>query len=81
MAAPFTVGDGYYLQVAAGGWKGRKWYVSPHVSDSELIQIALLACLAHAEHEIRERFRYSPYSDQEPRAIYGPHFHADALWG
>lgn len=51
-------------------WTGRKWYLSPHMTDSEVIQTALLAVLQAEEHEARERFRV------DGQAIYGPHLNA-----
>lgn len=52
---------------------GRKWYVSRHATDSEVIQTALKAALASAEHEVRERFRVDGVLP------YGPHMDVDAL--
>lgn len=54
---------------------GRKWYVSRHATDSEVIQTALKAALASAEHEVRERFRVDGVLP------YGPHMDIDALVG
>lgn len=53
--------------------KGRKWYLSPHMTHSELIQTALAAVLAIEEHEAREEFKY------KGQAIFGPHFNVDSL--
>lgn len=39
-------------------WKGRKWWLSEHMTDGEIVQTALMACLAASEHEIREQFKY-----------------------
>jgi len=47
--------------------KGRKWLLSQHMTDSEIVQTALLAVLVCEEHEARERFRY------RGAAIFGPH--------
>jgi hypothetical protein len=52
---------------------GRKWYVSPHATEGEVIQTALLAVLTATEHEVREAFTY------EGVAIYAPHFAPGAL--
>lgn len=54
---------------------GRKWKLSPHMTRSELIQTAFMACLAAEEHEVREDFRY------RGEAIFGPHFDVDDLHG
>jgi|SRR6266481_2985620 len=53
--------------------KGRKWFLSPHMTHSEVIQTALAAVLAVEEHEARESFLY------KGQAIFGPHFSVDAL--
>jgi hypothetical protein len=50
-------------------WKGRKWYISLHMTPSELVQTAFMAALAAEEHECREAFKYrglqvlSPHHD------------------
>jgi len=51
----------------------RKWFLSPHMTKSEVIQTAFKAVLSAEEHETRERFAY------KGKAIFGPHFHVDAL--
>ena len=69
-------GDGYYLQVLfydMGMQKGRKWYVSPHATKSEIVQTVLKAVLTAEEHEAREKFTY------QGRPIYGPHLSVDRL--
>lgn len=55
-------------------WLGRKWFLSLHMTDSEIIQTAFKAVLTAVEHEARESFKY------KGRAIFGPHFDVDALW-
>jgi hypothetical protein len=52
----------------------RKWYLSEHMTKSELVQTALLCSLVSAEHRVREHFRY------RGKRIYGPHFDCDSLW-
>ena len=48
-------------------WNSRKWYVSIHATESEVVQTALLCVLQAEEHEAREAFHYkhaacfSPY--------------------
>lgn len=37
---------------------GRKWYLSPHMLDEEILQTALMAVLAFEEHETREAFQF-----------------------
>lgn len=73
----------FYLQVEWPGTdaitgaprqcKGRKWFLSEHMTKSELIQTALAAVLAIEEHEAREAFYYAG------RPVYGPHYDVDAL--
>ena len=55
--------------------RGRKWFLSEHMTKSEVVQTALCAVLACVEHEAREEFRYIG------KPIFGPHFDVDALWG
>jgi hypothetical protein len=52
---------------------GRKWYLSPHMTRSEVVLTALKAILTAEEHEARERFRY------KGRRIAGPHINVDFL--
>lgn len=54
-------------------WGGRKWFLSSHMTRSEIIQTALMAVLAAVEHEAREDFKY------QGRAIFGPHYDVDML--
>src|SRR5687768_12140871 len=53
--------------------KGRKWYVSPYATESEVVQTALKAVLTFLEHEAREQFHY------KGKAIFGPHLDVEAL--
>lgn len=72
-----------YLQIAFNApnrddgknaaWTGRKWFLSSHMTVSEIVQTALLAVLAAEEHEARENFMY------RGRAIFGPHWDVDEL--
>jgi hypothetical protein len=52
---------------------GRKWDVSEHMTESELVQTALKAVLTAEEHEAREQFTYKSH------AIFGPHIDVSAL--
>lgn len=45
----------------------RKYQLSPYMTDSEVIQTALLATIVTEQHEVREYFKYDDIS------IYGPH--------
>ena len=53
--------------------KSRKWYISPYMTKSEVVQTILALILLAEEHEVRERFRY------KGRRIFGPHFDADVM--
>ncbi len=72
-------GDGIlYLQIEAEGhgetiWRGRKWRLSPYMTEGEVVRTAFLAALAFVEHELREGFRY------EGAAVFGPHIPIRAL--
>jgi hypothetical protein len=54
-------------------WEGRKWFLSSHISKSEIVQTAFKAVITALEHEARETFRY------KGEAIFGPHFDCDLL--
>lgn len=69
----------FYLQVGAEDgtcnvtgkpvrWSGRKWLLSEHMTDGEIIQTALKAVLAAHEHEAREQFLF------KGQAIFDPHY-------
>jgi hypothetical protein len=84
------MGEGYFVQieyeerdVVTGEMalqRGRKWYVSPFATMSEIVQTCFAACLASAEHQVREHFTYRPEHEERPRAIFGPHFHSNVLY-
>lgn len=42
------------MQIKQGKWKGRKWFLSPHMCKSEVVQTAFMAIMAYNEHELRE---------------------------
>lgn len=74
-----------YLQVCATtedntspgdkmSWKSRKWFLSKHMTDSEVVQTAFKAVLTAVEHETRECFLYNG------RHVFGPHFDINDLW-
>lgn len=48
--------------------RGRKWLISEHMTDSEIVQTAFLAIKVAEEHEMRENFKF------EGQCIFGPHF-------
>lgn len=72
-----------YLQIEAKGpcadsgvlkaWKSRKWFLSYHMTKSEIVQTAFKAVMTAVEHEARENFRY------KGEAIFSPHYDVDAL--
>lgn len=56
------------------GWGyGRKWHVSPHATESEIVLTCLKAAITDAEHEVREGFRY------KGACIFQPHIDVNAL--
>lgn len=73
----------YYLQVQFNAedistgkvetQSGRKWLLSPHMTEGEIVQTALMAVLAAVEHEARESFCY------DGKRIFGPHKNPDDL--
>jgi hypothetical protein len=65
---------------ATGEGRGGKRYLSPHMTDSEIVRACLGACLAYEEHEVREFFRYRPDGEAEARPIFGPHGDVNMLW-
>lgn len=63
-----------FKQVPQWLWQsGRRWYVSRHATESEVVQTALLAVLQFREHEVREHFRYNG------ARCFGPHIAVEAL--
>jgi hypothetical protein len=53
--------------------RGRKFYLSPHMTDEEILQTALLAVILFEEHEVRERFTF------DGKRIFSPHKSLAAL--
>jgi hypothetical protein len=51
----------------------RKWYLSPHMTKSEVVRTAYLAYTQAVLHEADETFKYCG------RSIYNPHINVDAL--
>lgn len=54
-------------------WNSRKWIISRHATDSEIIQTAFKCVLTAEEHETREKFLYDGV------AILGPHIDLPSL--
>lgn len=73
-----------YLQIACwrkdvitgemGMGYGGKGYLSPHMTDSEIIQVAFGLYQAYWIHEARESFEW------RGRRVFGPHISTEALW-
>lgn len=52
---------------------GRKWYISPFATKSEIVLTALKAVITAEEHEVRERFTF------RKQRIFGPHLDVENL--
>lgn len=51
----------------------RKWFLSEHMTRSEIICTAFKAALSAEEHECRETFKY------KDQAVFGPHIDVDIM--
>ena len=51
----------------------RRWFLSPEMSRSEIVQTAFKCIITSREHSTREWFRYKGH------AVFGPHFDVEAL--
>lgn len=51
----------------------RKWLLSPHMTDSEIVLTAFKCVLTSMEHRTRERFTY------KGARIFGPHFDVEDM--
>ena len=76
----FRDGDRPVLQVhctnlydGTTAWRSRKWFLSPHMTNSEIVQTAFKAVQTAEEHELRKQFKY------RSRPIFGPHFDIEKL--
>jgi uncharacterized protein (DUF433 family) len=71
-------GDGYLLQlsyyeadVETGEMalqRARKWYISPWMTETEIVETAFAACRRSMDHILKEHFTY------KGRRVYSPHF-------
>lgn len=52
----------------------RRWFISPHMTDSEIVRTAFKCIITSMEHRAREWFTY------RGRSIFGPHFDVEALY-
>ena len=72
-----------YLQVRGEVWdevtrvyrtvSGRKWLLSRHMTETEVVQTAFLAVKTWGEHETRENFRY------RGDCVFSPHIDVNAV--
>jgi hypothetical protein len=56
-------------------WTGRRWVISRHMTDSEVVQTCLKAVLTAEEHEAREKFTFMD------KPVFGPHINILELLG
>lgn len=54
-------------------WKGRKWYLSEHMTDDEIIKTCYAAFEACVKHEIMEGFKV------DGKMLFNPHINFEAL--
>jgi hypothetical protein len=52
----------------------RRWFLSPAMTHSEIVQTVFKCVLTSMEHRTREWFSY------RGKPVFGPHFDVDALW-
>lgn len=77
------LGSHYALQIICDGtcnitgadlsWRSRKWLLSQHMTDGEVVQTAFKAVMTTMEHEARENFKYKGH------AVFDPHYDIDKL--
>lgn len=63
----------FFIRIQDAGIKGRKWYISPYMTDGEILQTIFKAILTYDEHEIREKFLF------KGKRIFGPHHSLEDL--
>ncbi len=76
-------GERVYLQVSydsictktgkKDNWKGRKWYLSEHMTDDEVVKTAYVAFEAAVKHEIMEGFKV------DGKILFNPHVDFEKL--
>jgi hypothetical protein len=54
--------------------KTRRWFLSPEMTRSEIVQTVFKCAMTSMEHRTREWFCY------RGKAVFGPHFDVEALW-
>jgi hypothetical protein len=52
----------------------RRWFISPHMTRSEIVQTAFKCVMTSMEHRVREHFKY------RGQLVFGPHFNVDDLY-
>lgn len=52
----------------------RRWFLSPEMTKSEIVQTVFKCVLTSMEHRTREHFTY------RLKAVFGPHFNVEHLW-
>lgn len=57
-----------------------KYYLSPYMTDTEVVNRVFLAAMKGEEHETRERFQYRPSDETEWRAPYNTHIDINCLY-
>lgn len=62
-----VVRDNRSKRIKSYAAKGRKWYISSHAVENEVVFTCWKACLTWVEHEMREEFEY------EGHKIFDPH--------
>lgn len=75
-------GDGYLLQLSyyeadietgkRALQKARKWYISPWMTETEIVETAFAACRRSMDHVLKEHFTY------QGERVYSPHFDVQA---
>lgn len=76
-------GEVIYLQISAPEkcnatgepleWTSRKWFLSPAMTDGEIVQTAFKAVMTAVEHEAREQFKYLGVT------VFDPHYDIEKL--
>jgi hypothetical protein len=76
-------GDRIYIQVSyleeckntgkTEEWFGRKWYLSEHMLDDEIVKTCYAACKAAVEHEVMESFKVDEIT------LFNPHINFEEL--
>ncbi len=54
-------------------WKGRKWYLSEHMTDDEIIKTSFAAFEAAVKHEVLEGFKV------DGKVLFNPHINFEEL--